>query len=166
MHLKVEHGMLWVDHFYLTRQVIRDAVAGSVCLGAELNELLKNQENIGNNFAEMTRHRDAGNVLTVLLKQHIQIAVEIVKAAIAGQSIDNLNAQWKNNGNEIAACYHKYNYHIPYEEMSKMMQDHLKTTLDEAVAIIQKNCDQSVVKGDIALAHLKHMAHYINSKFM
>jgi len=156
---------LWTAHFWLTREVVTDATYGIPCLNEDLAALYQNQKDLGHNFGELTKNREAGEKLAHLLKEHIRIAVEIVQAAIAGKDILNLYAEWKYNASEIAETYHKYNKKLKYKEMNKMMQEHLSTTLNEAVAIITKECKESRERGDIALEHIIHMADYINSKF-
>jgi hypothetical protein len=52
---------------------------------AALNRLMKNQQDIGNAVAKFYGD-NAGRQLTTLLKNHIAIAGDIVKAAMAGDS--------------------------------------------------------------------------------
>lgn len=99
------------------------------------------------------------------LRSHITIAVQIVQTAIKGNSIDMLYTQWSDNAMVIAQIYHKYNNRIKFNKMNKMMKDHLKTTLTEAVAIISGKCEESTIAGELAQQHIFMMADYIKSKF-
>lgn len=163
--LKLEQDRLWADHYYLTRQVIRDAVNKDPCLDVDLKALYQNQKDLGRNFGNLTGNKKTGDKLANALKYHIETAVEIVTAAIQGKSIDDLYKEWQQNATEIAQIYHRYNPSIDLKEMNRMMQEHLSTTLAEAVAIVKKDCAASQAKGKIALEHVRMMSSYINANF-
>jgi hypothetical protein len=164
-YLKLQQDRYWSDHYYLTREVIRDAVNGSPCLQVDLDALFLNQKDLGYNFEKLTQNRKAGDKLYKELKKHIEIALEIVALAIKGKSIDEAYKRWQYNGRAVACVYHKYHYPIDFKVMNHHMQDHLRTTLAEATAIIGKNCDESQKKGQLALDHVRDMSNYIMSKF-
>lgn len=163
--LKINQARLWVDHYFLTREVIRDAASNSPCLEVDLGVLYTNQDELGANFARLTGNKHAGQQLAAILREHITIAVAIVVAAIQGQPIEQLYQKWKVNAVQISQIYHKYNRRIRFVTLNHHMQEHLATTLNEAVAIISGNCQESARTGAIALAHINSMANYINSKF-
>lgn len=163
--LKLEQDRLWNDHYWYTRQVVRDAAAKDKCLDVDLKALYENQTNLGNNFAKLTHCKRAGKKLAEELTIHITIAVQIVTAAINNQPIDKLYLQWKKNATDIANVYHKYNECIRFKKINRLLQEHLETTLNEAVAIIRGDCKTSYETGEIAQEHALMMADYINSKF-
>src|SRR5437763_654076 len=70
---------LWEDHITWTRVYIIDALAGLPDANAAAARLLKNQDDIG---AAIVPYYGAaaGSQLTSLLKQHIMIATEVLKA--------------------------------------------------------------------------------------
>src|SRR2546423_1706491 len=103
-----EMDRLWQSHYWLTREVIQAYVYNTGCFNSVLNALLENQDDLGNNFSKLTSNKAAGAELTPLLKEHINIAVQIVVAASKGQDIKKLYAQWSENGTHIAHVYHKY----------------------------------------------------------
>src|SRR5215475_13357369 len=74
---------LWTDHTVWTRDYIIAAVDDKPDATAAANRLMKNQEHIGNAIAAYYGAA-AGQQLTALLKQHISIAVDLIKAAKAG----------------------------------------------------------------------------------
>lgn len=162
--LKINQARLWVSHYWSTREVIRDAVSNSPCLTIDLTGLYVNQDKLGLNFGKLTTKR-GGRKLANALRDHITIAVEIVVATIQGKPIDQLYKTWSLNATDIAEIYHKYNHQIQLGVINKLMQEHLKTTLDEAIAIISGDCQKSAATGTIALGHVNMMADYINSKF-
>src|SRR6186713_536005 len=71
---------LWTDHTVWTRDYIVAAVDDRPDAPAAANRLMNNQEDIGNAIAAYYGQA-AGQELTALLKQHIAIAVDVIKAA-------------------------------------------------------------------------------------
>lgn len=156
---------LWIDNYWLTRQVIVDAASKSQCLSSDLNSLYQNGVNLGLNFTVLTGIAAAGNQLAAYLKVHINLCVQIVNAVIAGRSVEALNTQWKQNAAQIAKVYNRYNVSIRLSKITSMLLAYLQLTLAEVAAIIKKNCALSGTSGDAALVQAKTMAMYINSKF-
>lgn len=162
---RIKTLLLWSDHYYLTRQVIVAAVHQLSCLQQNLNSLYDNQRALGVNFTELTCCKKAGTELTAELIVHINIAVQIVTAAINNQPTDVLYASWLQNANRIAAIYHRHNRCIKLVEITHHMIMHLETTLQEAVAVIQKDCEASETAGATALTQIQEMALYIARAF-
>lgn len=163
--LKLDQARLWVSHYWATREVIRDAVSNSPCLTVNLTGLYINQDDLGANFGKLTT-RNGGCKLANALRDHVTIAVQIVAASIRGDlQIRQLYQMWSENATEIAHIYHKYHPRIQLGIMDKLMQEHLKATLDEANAIISGDCQKSAAAGTIALHHVNMMADYINACF-
>lgn len=160
--LIIEQDRLWADHYWHTREVIRDAAAGSDCLDADLAALYQNQKDLGHNFGKLVCSKKAGRKLTNALTVHIDIAVKIVVAVIKGKPYTQLYEDWEANGNDIACIYVKYIPDIRERKMIKLMQEHLKTTFDEAGAIIAGKCDS--LTGKFALKHIRMMVDYIERK--
>ena len=77
--------MLWEDHITWTRMYIVSAVADFPDTGKAAERLVKNQEDIGNAIKPFYGN-EAGDKLTLLLKEHILTAAEIIKEAKAGNS--------------------------------------------------------------------------------
>lgn len=145
--VKLRTGMnkLWEDHITWTRNVICCLVDGLPGSDQAVNRLMKNQEDIGNAIKPYYGEA-AGNQLTALLKPHISISAEVVKAAKADnkEALDEANKRWFANADEISAFLSKANPAWKLSEMKKMMNDHLKLTTDEAVARIKKDYDADV----------------------
>jgi len=143
--LRTNMRKLWEDHVTWTRNVIfclADNLPGS---DQAVNRLLQNQTDIGN--AIKTYYGDAaGDKLTSLLKPHITISAEVVKAAKADDktALDEANKKWYANADEISTFLSGANPAWKLEDMKMMMHDHLKFTTDEAVARIKKDYDGDV----------------------
>jgi hypothetical protein len=163
--LKLQQGQLWDDHYWRTREVIRDAASKSPCFEVDSEALYNNQDRLGENFSRLTGNEKAGIKLAKELRIHIDIAIGIVESALLGKDITNLYKVWQENATLIAKIYHKYHCPIKFKKMNEMMQEHLATTLAEAVAIISGTCKESQEAGDIALVHIRMMSAYLNSTF-
>ena len=74
---------LWEEHIVYTRNFIISALAGLDDTAAVADRLLRNQDDIGSAVAAYYGDA-AGTQLTGLLRTHILIAADIVKAAKAG----------------------------------------------------------------------------------
>src|SRR5678816_3455199 len=94
---------LWTDHTVWTCDYIIAAVDDKPDATAAANRLMKNQEDIGNAVAAYYG-APAGQQLTSLLKQHIAIAVDLIKAAKAGDQAAQKQAsdKWQQNAVDIA----------------------------------------------------------------
>jgi hypothetical protein len=150
---------LWTDHVVWTRGYIVAAVAGTPDAQAAATRLMKNQEDIGAAVASVYG-TDAGAKLTALLKEHISIAVDIIKFAKAGDKTAQKEAdtKWHRNGEAIADFLSKANPHWPRATLVEMMNEHLATTTDEVVARLTRNWDADVRAFDRVYAHILTMS--------
>ena len=150
---------LWSDHAFWTREYIVAAVAGDPDQAAAAGRLMKNQEDIGGAVAAYYGSA-AGQKLTSLLKEHIAIAVDLVKAAKAGDAAaqQRADAAWHRNGEDIAGFLSQANPNWPRAVLVEMMNMHLATTTDEVVARLAKDWDKDVRAFDIVYQHLLNMS--------
>ncbi|HKE86361.1 MAG TPA: hypothetical protein VKB50_21535, partial [Vicinamibacterales bacterium] len=150
---------LWTDHVVWTRQYIVAAIGDQPDAQAAANRLMKNQEDIGAAVATFYG-KPAGDKLTGLLKEHISIAVDLIKAAKAGDkaSQQQADAKWHRNGEAIAAFLSGANPNWPRATLVEMMNTHLSTTTDEVVARLTKNWDADVRAFDTVYAHILTMS--------
>jgi hypothetical protein len=88
--LRLDMRKLWDDHAAYTRSYVISAIAGLPDTDAVAQRLLRNQDEIGNAIKPYYGE-EAGRKLATLLRDHIKIASEVVKAAKAGQTTE-LNA--------------------------------------------------------------------------
>src|SRR5262245_37308740 len=78
--LRQDMRKLWTDHVVWTRDYIVAAVGDQPDAPAAAARLMKNQEDIGAAVGSIYG-KEAGDKLTALLKDHIGIAVDLIKAA-------------------------------------------------------------------------------------
>lgn len=150
---------LWTDHVVWTRGYIIAAVADQPDVQAAANRLMKNQEDIGAAVATYYG-KAAGDKLTSLLKEHISIAVDIIKYAKAGDkaSQQKADAKWHENGEAIADFLSRANPNWPRATLVEMMNRHLSTTTDEVVARLTKNWEADVRAFDTVYDHILSMS--------
>ena len=100
--LKQDMRKLWTDHVVWTRGYIVAALGDQPDAQAALNRLMKNQEDIGQAVATVYGAA-AGTQLTALLKEHIAIAGDLVKAAKTGNKAaqQQADAKWHQNATQI-----------------------------------------------------------------
>src|SRR5438105_6906743 len=150
---------LWSDHVIWTRLYIMEAVAGAADAEAAATRLLKNQEDIGNAIVSFYG-AEAGAALTDLLKSHILIAVDLVGAAIAGDSqrFASEDKRWDDNADEIAAFLAGANPNWPEKDVRDLLGQHLALTKGEAVARLEKNWEADVAAFDDIFTEILTMA--------
>jgi hypothetical protein len=139
--LKMEMRKLWDDHVWWTREVVI-CIVDNVPGGTEATErLMQNQEDIGDAFKPYYG-KDAGNELTGLLKPHITIAAEVVKAAKANNksALENANERWYANADSISDFLGKANPdNWGNDGMKKHMRHHLDLLTDQVTSRIKKD---------------------------
>jgi len=138
--LRIAMHKLWEDHIVWTRNVILNIMDDLPGTDQAVNRLLQNQDDIGN--AVKPFYGEAGGKeLTRLLREHITIAADLLKAAKTGNNsaFDIANKKWFANADEISGFLSKANTNWKLNDMKKMMNDHLTLTTDEAVARLKKD---------------------------
>jgi hypothetical protein len=157
--LRQDMRKLWSDHVIWTREYIVSAIGDQPDAQAAAGRLMKNQEDIGAAVAAYYG-KPAGDKLTALLKEHITIAVDLIKFAKAGDSASQqrADARWHRNGEEIADFLSHANPHWPRATLVEMMNTHLSTTTEEVVARLTRNWEADVRAFDKVYAHIMGMA--------
>jgi hypothetical protein len=148
----LKEGMrkLWTDHVVWTRSYIVAAVADDPSASAAAARLLKNQEDIGNAIVPYYGSA-AGAKLTSLLKDHINIAVDLVAAAKASDNakLADADKRWKQNAEDIATFLSGANpKNWPKATLHMMLNEHLRLTTEEATARIQKRWTDDIATFD------------------
>jgi len=157
--LKISMRKLWTDHTVWTRDYIIAAVDDKPDAMAAANRLMKNQEDIGRAIAAYYGPA-AGQQLTTLLKDHISIAVDLIKAAKAGNKTAQQQAddRWQRNAVDIATFLSKANPNWPKDTLADMMKKHLSTTTAEVVARLTHDWEGDVRAYDAVYDHILMMS--------
>ena len=147
--LRASLRRLWADHAIWTRQYIVAFAGDAPDAGEAANRLLKNQEHIGNAIVPFYGQA-AATQLTDLLKQHILIAVDLLKAAKAGDDAEfqRQDQKWSQNAEEIATLLSSANPYWPQRDVLDLLNVHLKLTKDEAVARLSGKWEEDVAAFD------------------
>jgi hypothetical protein len=140
---------LWADHVIWTRLYIIAATSDQPDADAAATRLLKNQEEIGQAIVPYYGQA-AGTKLTELLKDHILIAVDVVKAAKANDqaALKAADQRWHTNAADIATFLSGANPNWARGAVLSMLNEHLSLTTQEAVARLKKNWSDDVATFD------------------
>jgi hypothetical protein len=157
--LRQDMRKLWSDHVFWTRDYAAAAIADQPDQDAAAKRLLKNQEDIGNAVAQYYG-KDAGDKLTRMLKEHILIAVDLIKAAKThnDSKFQDADRKWDRNAEEIAEFLSKANPNWPKATLTDMMRMHLTTTKNEVTARLNKNWEDDVRAFDAVYDHILKMS--------
>ena len=161
--LKMAMRQLWEEHITYTRNYIISAVADLPDGDAVAKRLLKNQDDIGDAIKPYYGEA-AGNKLSALLRDHIKIAAEVVKAAKGGDK-DQLTAaqtKWSANGKEIAALLSGANPNWPRKDLEEMLQKHLDLTTGEVVGRLTKDWAKDIESCDEGHLHMLMFADMLS----
>jgi hypothetical protein len=157
--LRTAMRKLWTEHVVWTRVYVMEAVAGSPGVDASAKRLLRNQQELGEAIVPYYG-KEAGRQLASLLTDHITIATEVVDAAKAGADakLKDADRRWHDNAAEIAGFLAGANPHWDRDEVTSMMNDHLRLTTNEAVNRLQKRWADDVANYDQIFEQAMHMA--------
>jgi len=155
MELRLAMRKLWEDHITYTRNYIISALAGLPDADSVADRLMKNQEEIGNAIKPYYGS-EAGDKLATLLKEHIEIAAEVVKAAKSEKkdAVATEQKKWSKNGKEIAAFLSGANPKWSKTTLEEMLQKHLDLTTGEVVARLKKDWKADIKAYDQGHEHM------------
>ena len=159
---------LWEDHITWTRLAIVSFAADLPDFDVTAARLLRNQTDLGNAIKPYYGRR-AGNRLTALLKEHIAGAVELLKAAKAGDSAAFASAKtaWYRNGRQIAHFLNRANPRfLPFNATNSMMKEHLDQTLAEAAHRLNGEFAADIRDYEHIHRHILRMADSISNGIM
>ena len=151
---------LWEDHIVYTRNFIISFAGNLPDQDAVSARLLQNQVDIGDAIKPFYGDA-AGSQLTSLLKDHILGAVEILKAAKAGDkaATDAAVTKWQANGDQIAMFLSNANpKNWPAATMKSEMRQHLDLTLKEATDRLGGNYAADIKDYDEVHHHILGLA--------
>jgi len=146
---------LWEEHIVYTRNFIISALGDLEDTGKVAERLLRNQDDIGNAIKPIYGV-EAGKKLAALLRDHILIAADIVKAAKAGDNDGVAKGQkkWIENADAIAEFLGGANPNWPKQVLKDMLYKHLAYTTTEVVSRIKKDWDADIEAYDKGHVHM------------
>lgn len=148
-NLKAAMRTLWEQHITWTRMTITSLVFNLPDVNLVVERLLRNPGDQGKVLA-LFYGQQIGDEYARLLKEHLTIAADLVKAAIAGDNakVAQLDKDWHRNADDIAKFLSKINPFINEQSMRKMFYEHLALTKLEAVCMITKNYKEEIAVYD------------------
>lgn len=155
LKLHLDMRKLWSDHVVWTRGFIIAAAADAPDLQVATDRLLRNQDDIGRAVAGFYGQA-AGAKLTGLLKGHIMIAADLVKAAKASDNtaVGQHNRRWEANADSIATMLSQANPNWPKAALVGLLKGHLSTTTDEVTARLAKDWAADARAFDVVYDHI------------
>jgi hypothetical protein len=160
--LRMAMRMLWEDHLVYTRNYIISSLAKLPDAEAVAGRLLRNQDDIGNAVKPFYGEA-AGKKLASLLRDHILVAAEVVKAAAAGQTdmLTKAQAKWTANADDLAAFLSGANPHWDKAKLQDMLHKHLEYTTLEVVSRLKSDWPGDIAAYDKGHAHMLMFADFL-----
>ena len=153
--LRMGMRKLWEDHIIYTRNYIISALAGLEDTGKIAERLLRNQDDIGDAIKPVYGDA-AGGKLASLLRDHIMVATEVVKAAKMGnkEELAKANKKWEANADDIATFLSGANPNWPKQDLVNMLYKHLALTTGEVVSRLNKDWAADITYYDKGHEHM------------
>lgn len=157
--LRMAMRKLWEEHIIWTRIVIYDIAHDLPSADADTARLLKNPTDLQDALAGFYGQEAAAKAGD-LLKAHLVIAAELVKAAKTNDSaaLADANTRWYDNANQIADFLAAANPNWPQADMRAMMKEHLDLTKQEAVDTLTGKYEASAADFDSIQEQILQMA--------
>jgi hypothetical protein len=153
----LRNGMrkLWLDHTTYTRSYIVSALAALPDLPVITQRLLRNQDDIGNAIKPIYGD-EAGKKLAALLRDHILIAADIVKAAKANDAkgVDAGQKKWRGNADDIATFLAAANPAWKKPALTDHLYKHLDFVTNQVVARIKADWPADIQAYDTGNEHM------------
>lgn len=153
--LRTDMRKLWEDHVTYTAFFYNAVIDGGADAGKLAERLLRNQDDLGNAVKPFYGEA-AGNELAALLREHILVAADLVKAAKAGDAAaqEKATKEWYRNADDTAAFLSAANPHWPQKALQEMLRGHLSMTTDAVVAKLHKDTAKAIQAYDQGHEHM------------
>jgi hypothetical protein len=153
---------LWSQHMEWTYATVTAFVSDSPGFDASVDRLLQNQKDIGDAIKPFYG-KAAGNEVTALLTEHIQLAVPVLVAAKNGddEALNEAVADWYANARRIGSFLAKAN--PAWKGARKMLKTHITQTVAYAADQLHGDYAKSIVDYDKAEGHMLMLADQLSA---
>lgn len=164
MELKNELRLLWSQHVYWTRMLLISIAERLNDQKAVETRILQNPSDIANVYAEFY-HNNAANNIEQLLTEHLQIGAMIITSLRDGkkEEADKLVKQWYINADKMAKAFSSINPYYDYDELKKMLYNHLELTTQEVAMRLSGNYSADIDAFNTVEKEAMLMADYFSS---
>lgn len=161
--LKAQERKLWSDHVSWTRSFIVSDLASLEDKELVLQRLLKNQDDIGNSIKPYYGE-EAGNALSKLLREHIEIGGQVVDAAKNDNKddLEKYNKLWHENADAIAKLLSDANPNWPNATVKDMLYKHLDFVTNQVTSRINKDWKADIDAYDKGEDHMLMFADTVS----
>ena len=137
---KTTMEILWGDHVILTREVIIDIIDERSGTTQAIDNLRRNQRDIGNALRPYHGNTVADK-LTGLLDFQVTLAVNFLKAVKSDDAndLESAKQKWYANVDSIVSYLTETNSFLASNELTQIMHDHLAATIEEVLARFKKD---------------------------
>ena len=166
-HVSLSNRMrdLWAEHMFWTYFTVDAFFNNPDELDANLNRLLANQVEIGDAIKPYFGE-EAGDQLSALLTEHIQLAVPVLTAARDGDSeaLDAALADWYTNAEDVAEFVTSAGPTAwPLSVTSPMLKGHIDSTVVYATALLEGDFAAAIVEFDRAYDHMMMLSEALSA---
>lgn len=154
---------LWEEHVAWTRMAIISLTFNLPDVDFVITRLLKNATDMGNMIRKLYGDL-AATTYSNLIKEHLLIAADLVKAVLSGdmQTAVATEKKWYANADQIARFLSSINSYLPEEAVRKMFYQHLELTKQEAISMINKDYQKDIEVYDKIEKQAREMADMIS----
>jgi len=162
-NLKMQQRKLWSDHVLWTRSFIVSDLASLEDKEVVLKRLLKNQDDIGNSIKPYYSD-EAGNALSKLLREHIEIGGQVIEAAKNDNKddLEKYNKSWRENADAIAKLLSDANPNWPNAAVKDMLYKHLDFLTTQVTSRIKKDWEAEIAAYDKGEDHMLMFADTVS----
>ncbi|MDR5587228.1 MULTISPECIES: glycosyltransferase [Clostridium] len=153
--LRMSEQILWIDHVSWTKSFITSDLSSLEDKKTVLERLLKNQDDIGNSIKPYYGEA-AGNKLSVLLREHIELAGQVTDAAKSENKddLEKYNKLWYENADKISDFLSSANPNYSNKVLKDMLYKHLQFVTDQVVASLNKDWKSDIESYDKGEKHM------------
>lgn len=137
--------LLWEQHVEWTRMAVLAIIHQLPETDQIVQRLLRNATDFANALAPFYGE-DAAKEFARLFTEHINIAAELVKAAMAGDNnaVTDADRRWHENADQLAAFMNRVNPYWRDDDWSAMLYEHLDLLSTNVENMIAKNYEESI----------------------